>query len=444
MAWSDRMGLVRSGLMPGVLAVAVGTWMLAGALRADEPATQPAATTQESAATQPALAMEPAPSTEPSTQPSTQPVVTSAAAALLAQIRSGYSGIKTLVLEGTQNGHFDVDGHQEEQHSDFTSTYQSPNKFQLESKDKTGGTLAIGSTGEKVYLYDAASHRYKLFDAKPKLTLDDLDPQVASAIRHEDLSLALAMTLDAGTDLIDGASTVDVAPDTTIDAVACPTLRIGTEMGDILVSFDPATHLLRRQSQDFTKFMHMRGAQVVKQAAIVADFKVKADAKVTDDQFAWAPPAGATEFHEQKEPSSLEGAAAPAFELKGMDDKAVKSDDLKGSVYVLDFWATWCGPCRAALPKLDEIYQSKKADGLKVFAVNLQEDKDTAAKFVAATHLAIPVLLDTDAKVAESYEASAIPETVLVGKDGKVRKVFVGGGQDKEILAAVEAALAEK
>jgi thiol-disulfide isomerase/thioredoxin len=114
-------------------------------------------------------------------------------------------------------------------------------------------------------------------------------------------------------------------------------------------------------------------------------------------------------------------------------------------VTILDFWATWCPPCRASLPHLGEVYAKLKGDGLKVYAVNVAEDKPTVQAFIEKTKLAVPVLLDTDGSVAQKFDANAIPETVLIGKDGKIRKIFIGFSPETEdqITAAAKAALAE-
>ena len=139
--------------------------------------------------------------------------------------------------------------------------------------------------------------------------------------------------------------------------------------------------------------------------------------------------------------AAMEGKPAPDFKLKAADGKDVSLADLKGSVVILDFWATWCGPCRASLPELDKIYADHKADGLRAYAVNLREEKDTVQKFVDQTKLGIPVLFDGEGQTADKYGVTGIPQTVVIGKDGNVKKVVVGSGTHDLVRKAVEEAL---
>jgi peroxiredoxin len=139
--------------------------------------------------------------------------------------------------------------------------------------------------------------------------------------------------------------------------------------------------------------------------------------------------------------TSLEGKPAPDFTLTAIDGSTVSLADLKGSVAVLDFWATWCGPCVESLPHIDQIHADLSDKGLKVYAVNLQEQKAQVQKFLTSKKLTLPVLLDSDGATAKKYLANAIPETVIIGKDGIVQKVFVGFGGDEPVRDAIDAAM---
>jgi thiol-disulfide isomerase/thioredoxin len=138
---------------------------------------------------------------------------------------------------------------------------------------------------------------------------------------------------------------------------------------------------------------------------------------------------------------SLEGKKAPSFSLQTISGKDMSLAAERGNVVVLDFWATWCPPCRESLPHLQAIHEDKDyaSKGLKVYAVNLREEKKTAGDYVKQNNLTFPVALDKSGGVAQKYQVQGIPTTVIVGRDGKVAKVFVGFGGDESEKAMREA-----
>lgn len=125
--------------------------------------------------------------------------------------------------------------------------------------------------------------------------------------------------------------------------------------------------------------------------------------------------------------TELEGKAAPDFELATSDGGKFKLSDEKGkNVVILDFWATWCGPCVKAMPVIDKVAKAFAAKGVKFVAVNLRETEADVKGFMEQHKLAPTVAMDKDGAIATQYMVSGIPQTVIVGKDGNVAKVHVG------------------
>jgi peroxiredoxin len=193
----------------------------------------------------------------------------------------------------------------------------------------------------------------------------------------------------------------------------------------------------------------------VKEAQVTVDYSTVAPgAALKAEQFAWAPPSDAKDVAKElaapeggDEPSkALEGKPAPDFAAKDLTDKQVALKDLKGKVVIVDFWATWCPPCREGLPHVDKVYQAFKDKGVVALAVDVQETKDKVQQFVTENKFTFTALLDSDGKVSEKYKVSGIPQTVIIGKDGNVKNVFVGTGPDSEkrLHDAVEAAVNAK
>jgi thiol-disulfide isomerase/thioredoxin len=121
--------------------------------------------------------------------------------------------------------------------------------------------------------------------------------------------------------------------------------------------------------------------------------------------------------------------AAPDFTLNDLMGPAFHLQDLRGKVVVLDFWATWCGPCRAIMPVIADL-AAKYNPGGKVFitSINLREDAEKVRSFLASRGLELPTLLDSEGKVGLAYQAQAIPLTVVIAPDGTIYKTHKGAG----------------
>ncbi|MFI5457960.1 MAG: TlpA family protein disulfide reductase [Isosphaerales bacterium] len=142
--------------------------------------------------------------------------------------------------------------------------------------------------------------------------------------------------------------------------------------------------------------------------------------------------------------SPLVGKPAPDFELELVGGKKFHLADSKGQVVVLDFWATWCGPCLQAMPQVERATAGFKDKNVRLVAVNLQETAAQVTALLERQKLELTVALDRDGVVADKYKAVAIPQTVIIDREGKVARVFVGGGPhfEDQVRDAIKSVLA--
>ncbi|PCJ56430.1 MAG: hypothetical protein COA73_12085 [Candidatus Hydrogenedentota bacterium] len=158
-----------------------------------------------------------------------------------------------------------------------------------------------------------------------------------------------------------------------------------------------------------------------------------------DARLAFNPPADAEKVDQfyrpapEPEAHSLLGKIAPAFTLDllggGTLDIASK---IGKEIVILDFWATWCGPCRVAMPILSKVSNEFSDEGVRLYAVNLEEEGAEINKFLNKMNLEVTVAMDTDSSIASLYKVSGIPQTVIIGIDGTVQVVHVGVGPNLE------------
>ena len=119
-------------------------------------------------------------------------------------------------------------------------------------------------------------------------------------------------------------------------------------------------------------------------------------------------------------------AVAPDFTLRGADGRNVRLDELRGQVVLVNFWATWCGPCREEMPRLESLYEKYRKSGFVLLGVNVDDDPNAALSTAAKLKVSFPVLLDTDKKVSKLYDLNTMPSTVVIDRDGKMRFLHRG------------------
>ncbi|MGH7796248.1 MAG: TlpA family protein disulfide reductase [Candidatus Binatia bacterium] len=137
---------------------------------------------------------------------------------------------------------------------------------------------------------------------------------------------------------------------------------------------------------------------------------------------------------------------APEFVLKDPAGNQINLPELRGKVVFLNFWATWCLPCLEEMPALEKLHQELQKDGLVIFAVNFQEGPERVKEFLTKHNLTFTALLDRDGKVAERYQAWALPASVIINKRGEIVARAMGSKDwySKEALQYFQQLLAQE
>jgi cytochrome c biogenesis protein CcmG/thiol:disulfide interchange protein DsbE len=144
--------------------------------------------------------------------------------------------------------------------------------------------------------------------------------------------------------------------------------------------------------------------------------------------------------------SALDGKDAPEVSLPFVanapaGDKSLSLSGLRGQAVLLDFWATWCGPCQAEAPVVDRIAQRYSGQGLTVVGVNTSDEAGNAAPFASRHHLSYPIAYDEGQRAALAYKVESLPTLVVISKTGKIIAVRTGMTSDAELDALIKRAL---
>lgn len=125
---------------------------------------------------------------------------------------------------------------------------------------------------------------------------------------------------------------------------------------------------------------------------------------------------------------------------------SLSGEELKGKVVYVDFWASWCGPCRASFPVLDKLYGQHKDQGFVVVGINQDDQAGDARSFMARLPVGFPLIADPEHRLAEAFDVKGMPSAVLIDRKGIVRHVHRGfrSGDEKDIAARIEKLLGEQ
>lgn len=335
--------------------------------------------------------------------------------------------------------------------TDYRFALERPQRLALVVTKGEG--VSVINDGKQFYEYAAALGKYQLADAAPATYADLLQSKVlrfanfgqglgilGEALKSADAAAFLATFTSpqlVGVEEVDGAKAQHV--------------RLVQEAMPVDLWFSADSSRLVKFVPDLAAGLAAKGNVLPPGVELTLSVSFKNwtyDAPLPADALKISPPSDAELVDDlfAQPPHKLLGQQAPAFDTTDLDGHPLKSASLAGKVVMLDFWATWCGPCVQALPKVGETATKYKDKGVVFYAVNQGEEASIIKEFLAAQKLSVPVAMDVDGKLGAAYGVEGIPQTVIIDKNGKVQVVHVGAGPDigNELVKDLDAVLAGK
>jgi len=365
--------------------------------------------------------------------------VAAEATKVLADWYSALKAAKTLQGDMTATASVKQNGTEVQADSEAVSfTAERPNKLAIRAKKP--GLPTLISDGDKLYRFDSQKNIYTLGPAPADFAEFEKSLILSTYNQHQGLSIvgdALAgMPLEK---ISERYSEIEYIGKDEVAGKSRHHLRVVQDgvHYDWWFSTDAATQLTV-VAPNVGEIAAKNGRQLppgIELSVKVSFDGWQYDAPLSADAFKIAPPTDASLVDDLEAPlgMTLVGKPAPAFEGKNIKGETVKLADLAGKIVVVDFWATWCPPCVAGLPKLAEMTAKHKDDGVVFLAVNLQEEPSVVKEFLDLKKLDINVVMDTDNAIMKKYKVEPVPQTVFIDRKGVVQVVHIGIGELEEI-----------
>jgi len=319
----------------------------------------------------------------------------------------------------------------------------NPGRLRIESNGPVGSTLIV-SNAENTWMYLGPLKQYTKTPAasSPEALMRSLNPGIADMLKDfqtKDPYLSVQVTGEATVEM-GGQRLECYVVESKLDKINLPGSMTLVD-GVMKMWIDKKTKLTLKQ----TATAVMQGGTLKAPAQMdqtITLLSVKLNEPVPDSMFQFTPPEGAKEVKEFQGPvkanPDLAGKIAGDFKLSSLDGKEFSLQAQRGKVVLLDFWATWCGPCRKDMPALEKIYADFRERGLVLIGMDVGEDRETVGKFLEQTKLSYPIVLAGEMEMLESYSVTAFPTVVLIDRDGKIALYHVGSGGETDVRAALE------
>ncbi|MGC3972716.1 MAG: redoxin domain-containing protein [Pirellulales bacterium] len=320
----------------------------------------------------------------------------------------------------------------------YRVAFERPDRFAVRL---TGGTAyTIVNDGKQLYQFNSEKKVYTL--GEPLKSLEDLAKSLVLTRTHSQQGLSIVADALAGMPLdkiLEQFESIAYVGSEDAGGRKQQHLRAANDGVHYDFWFDAdKPFALRRVQPNVMEIAAKNGKEfppgIELKLAVTFD-QVTYDAAVPAEAFDIKPPTDAVQLDEIDDPlgKSLVGKPAPSFEAPLLDGGTFKLADYKGKIVVLDFWATWCPPCVAGLPKLVEYTDKLKDAGVVFFPININEEPSIIKEFLAAKELKTAVVLEQGQDILKAYKVEPVPQTVFIDREGVVQIVHIGIGELEEI-----------
>jgi thiol-disulfide isomerase/thioredoxin len=349
----------------------------------------------------------------------------------LERVADRYRTLKGYRLEGVSSTTVKTRTERSETASSMRFLVQRPGRLASEMRESQYTTRVVAN-GESLWTAVPELGQYTVQALAPLLAGADstlLKGQMDPASGYAQLLDGIKQVQPLSRDTVRTARGVVQCERYALTRAAADSTAPGITIHPRVVWVDPASRLVLLDSSSVEQNHPQLG--LVTSVSMTRMVVAEADPAIAADAFVFRPEDGMRRMRKfmQRSPEheALEGQPATDFTLETLaDSKPVRLSELKGRVVVLDFWATWCGPCRRWLPIVEQASHDYAAKGLSVFAVNERENDSKVRAYLEQQKLDLPVLMDRSGTVGSTYRASSIPLTVVVGRDGNVLRILVG------------------
>jgi len=321
-----------------------------------------------------------------------------------------------------------------------------------------GGRLheSMAQAAQSMRVFADGTHLISTFDSAKQWTLRErrLPPadSLGSDLRAGTPGAWTGAILSELRSLADSVASVTAARRETVEVagrrIPCDVLNVEYRYTPLTDASMPGPRTLWLARDDgrlvrtLTRYIQPPGRQAdVRQSHEVVYERMALGKPVADTLFTYQPPADWRKVRQFQPPGSehpdLTGQEASDFTLLDLAGESHTLSKLRGQVVLLDFWASWCGPCRMTMPVVDKLASEFRGKGLVVYSVNLRETQAVAEGYIKKKGLSLAVLLDERGEVAQKYLVNSIPSLVIVGRDGKVASHMVGAHPEEDLRDAL-------